>query len=185
VEEDHALQLELCNLLEHIADCLPERVGAAVARSAAAILREGFGPHLELEERMLFPLLRRRADDGSSLEAIMQQLEAEHAEDEAFGQELADELELLGRAGAARNPEMLGYMLRGFFERQRRHIEWEDRVLLPLARRTLTQDDLAQFQDWIMGSARPACTRHSVAMLRRMRSGPAACDQCASRTRLM
>jgi hemerythrin-like domain-containing protein len=183
IEEDHALQLELCNLLEYLADCLPERVNGAVARSAAAILRQGLGPHLQLEEEMLFPLLRRRAGEGSTLEAIMDQLEAEHAADASFADELADELLALSEADEARNPEMLGYMLRGFFERQRRHIEWENRLLLPLARRTLTQEDLAQFQDWIMSSGRPACVKHSVATLKRMHSGSATCRQCASRAR--
>ena len=70
-------------------------------------------------------------------------------------------------------------MLRGFFEHQRRHIEWENRVLLPLARQTLTRADLATFQDWIMSSARPACVKHSVATLKRMPSGPATCRQCS------
>jgi len=70
---------------------------------------------------------------------------------------------------------MLGYMLRGFFERQRRDIEWETSVLLPLARQTLAPSDLAELQDWIMSSARPACVEHSVAELQRVSSGPAAC----------
>lgn len=178
--EDHALQLELCDLLECLADSLPD-LNPAIARSAAAILRQGFKPHLWLEEDMLFPLLRRRAPEGSPLRAIMQQLEAEHAADEGFGQELADELQLSADTGLVRNAEMVGYMLRGFFEHQRRHIEWEDSVLLPLARQTLTQADLAELQGWIMSSARPACVKHSVATLKRMHSGPATCRQCASR----
>ena len=131
--EDHALQLELCDLLECLADALPD-FDRAIARSAAAILRHGFKPHLQLEEDVLFPLLRRRAPEASPLRAIMRQLEAEHAADESFAHELADELQLLVDTGLVRNAEMLGYMLRGFFEHQRRHIEWENGVLLPLAR---------------------------------------------------
>jgi hemerythrin-like domain-containing protein len=183
IEEDHALQLELCGLLEYLADCLPERVSGAVALSAAAILRQGLGPHLQLEEEMLFPLLRSRAERGSPLDAIVSQLEAEHVADESLAHELADELQLVGESGEARNPEMLGYMLRGFFERLRRHIEWETRLLMPLARRNLTHTDLARFQNWIMSSARPACMKHSVAELRRISGGPTTCRQCASRAR--
>jgi hemerythrin-like domain-containing protein len=183
LEEDHALQLELCDLLESLADSLPG-LDWGIARSAAAILRQGFKPHLQLEEEMLFPLLRRRASEGSPLEPIMQQLEAEHAADAGFAQELADELLLSADTGLVRNAEMLGYMLRGFFEHQRRHIEWESRVLLPLARQTLTRADLATLQDWIMSSARPACVKHSVVTLKRRASGPATCGQCASRARL-
>jgi hemerythrin-like domain-containing protein len=183
IEEDHALQLELCDLLECLADGLPD-FNRAIAHSAAAILREGLRPHQRLEEDMLFPLLRRRAPEAWSLHAIMQQLEAEHATDDGLAHELADELQLLAETGLLRNAEMLGYMLRGFFEQQRRHIEWENRVLLPLARRTLTKADLVELQDWIMQSARPACVRHSVATLKRIRSGPAACKGCAARSKL-
>jgi hemerythrin HHE cation binding domain-containing protein len=182
VAEDYALQLELCDLPESLADDLPD-CNRAIARSAAATLRQGFKPHPQLEEEMLFPLLRRRAPHGSPLEPIMQQLEAEHAADDSFAHELADELQLLADTGLVRNAEMLGYMLRAFFEHQRRHIEWENRVLLPLARQTLTRADLAELQDWIMSSARPACVEHSVATLKRMPSGPATCRQCASRAR--
>ena len=130
---------------------------------------------------MLFPLLRRRAPEGSPLRAIMQQLEAEHAADEGFARELADELQRLVDTGVVRNAEMLGYMLRGFFEHQRRHIDWENGVLLPLARQALTPADLAELQDWIMSSARPACVKHSVATLKRLPDGPPTCSQCVSR----
>src|SRR5215467_5214598 len=174
LEEDHAIQLELCDLLECIADCLPQ-VDREIARPAVAILRRGIASHLELEEVMLFPLLRRRAPATSPINAIVDQLEAEHASDASFAAELADELQLMVDAGRVRNAEMLGYMLRGFFERQRRHIEWETSVLLPLARQTLRPSDLAALQDWIMSSARPACVKHSVAELQRVSSGPAAC----------
>ena len=74
----------------------------------------------------------------------------------SFALELADELQLLVDTGMVRNAEMLGYMLRGFFEHQRRHIEWEKGVLLPLARQTLTPADLAELQAWILSSGRPA-----------------------------
>jgi hemerythrin-like domain-containing protein len=182
LEEDHAIQLELCDLLECIADCLPQ-VDRAIARPAVAILRRGIASHLELEEAMLFPLLRRRAPATSPINAIVDQLEAEHASDASFAAELADELQLMVDAGRVRNAEMLGYMLRGFFERQRRHIEWETSVLLPLARQTLRPSDLAELQDWIMSSARPACVKHSVAELQRVSSGPVACRRCPSRAR--
>ncbi len=185
VEEDHALQLELCGLLEHLADCLPECVNGAVALSAADILRQGLGPHLQLEEEMLFPLLRRRAKADSALMAIVSQLEAEHAADEMLAHELADELQLVGQSGLARNPEMLGYMLRGFFERLRRHIAWETRLLLPIARRTLTRADLAQFRDCILSGTRPACMKHSVAELERVGGRAASRRQRALRMRLI
>ena len=35
-------------------------------------------------------------------------------------------------------------MLRGFFERYRRHVHWENQLVMPLARLRLTRDDLDQ-----------------------------------------
>jgi hypothetical protein len=170
---DHALQLELCDLLECLADGLPD-FNRAIARSAAAILRQGLGPHQRLGEDILFPLLRRHAAEASPLHAVMRQLEAEHATDEDLAHELADELQLLADTGILRNAEMLGYMLRGFFEQQRRHIEWENHVLLPLGQQTLTKAGLVELQDWITQSARPACIRYS-ATPKRIRGRSAAC----------
>jgi hypothetical protein len=37
-------------------------------------------------------------------------------------------------------------MLRGFFERYRRHVQWENTLVMPLARLRLTRDDLAALQ---------------------------------------
>jgi cytochrome c553 len=50
---------------------------------------------------------------------------------------------------------MLGYMLRGFFERYRRHVHWENTLVMPLVRRRLTEDDLANLAA-IMASNRAA-----------------------------
>jgi hypothetical protein len=75
---------------------------------------------------------------------------------------------------------MLGYMLRGYFDSQRRHIAWEDRVVLPVARQVLTSDDLASLQSWVMASEHPRCSLQSVVTIRNARSARAVCDQCPS-----
>jgi hemerythrin-like domain-containing protein len=77
------------------------------------------------------------------------QLEHEHGSDESFAYEIADELEHIAEAKAPENAEMLGYMLRGFFISQRRHIRWENATVIPLARRTLTEADLAELREAI------------------------------------
>jgi hemerythrin-like domain-containing protein len=38
---------------------------------------------------------------------------------------------------------MVGYMLRGFFEGYRRHIHWEETLVIPFARQVLTEEDRA------------------------------------------
>jgi hemerythrin-like domain-containing protein len=88
--------------------------------------------------------MRASEDSSGLLSGILARLEGEHDLDESFADELTEELEHLATAGQARNPEVLGYMLRGFFESYRRHIHWETDVLLPMARQMLSEADLTE-----------------------------------------
>ena len=162
LEIDHELQLRLCNLLEHIADGLPGIEDPEVAMVAISVLRTGLEGHTAFEERHLFPLIRYRGSGDPVVEAILTQLEDEHDGDEAFAHELADELERLVSVGTARNPEMLGYMLRGFFVGQRRHIEWENNTILPLARNLLTGEDLMTLRQGLSKLPGPNTSRASL-----------------------
>jgi hemerythrin-like domain-containing protein len=149
VDYDHALKLQFCNLLEGIADLLPGRVDHSAANGAIKVLESGFRPHVELEEQILFPLLRRRLPDDSLLVHICAQLEKEHGRDTDFAHEIAEALHPLSKDSDAANPEMLGYMLRGFFEGQRRHIDWENKVIISLARGSFQQPDHAEMRAWL------------------------------------
>jgi hemerythrin-like domain-containing protein len=184
IEEDHALHLELCDILEYLADNLPDCSDPALARIATAFLRRGFPIHLRREEHVLSRLLERHGAKVGYLRPVVQHLKAEHAADERAALEIADELQVLAEQGRVANADMLGYMLRGFFEAQRRHVWWEGSVLLPRAREVLTPADLAELQAWIMSSEWPACSRHSLAELRRMNAGDVPCERCAARVAL-
>jgi hemerythrin-like domain-containing protein len=180
IEEEHALQLELCNLLEFLADSLPDRYDPAAAGVAIAILRNGLPQHMKLEEEVLFPLLRRRGAKLTHLAAMLERLEDEHDADEGLADEIADALAVLAEDRRPDNAEMLGYMLRGFFESQRRHIGWENRVVLPLAREILSREDLVELQSRIMASGRPACTRQSLLVLRSAEASVGICQSCGA-----
>lgn len=141
---DHACQLGFCDLIERIADALPEIIDVRAARFVVLVLRIGMPGHSRLEEEVLFPILRRRSNQAPELPVFLAQLEQEHANDHEFASEIAEELEVSINEGRARNGDMLGYMLRGYFTSQRRHIEWENATVVPLARRILTVSDLAE-----------------------------------------
>src|SRR5690606_7931387 len=111
IEYDHALKLHFCDLLEEIADHLPGRVDGGAADGAWHVLQTGFRPHVDLEEQVLFPLLRRRLPDDPVLAHACAQLEKEHGRDIDFALEIAEELQPLAMASGPENPEMLGYML--------------------------------------------------------------------------
>ncbi len=140
LEHDHAFQLELCDLMEGLADSLPGG-DVIIAAAVVPVLRHGVTGHMRLEEEALFPLLRRHRADRPEVHVVTTQLTREHDADVGFLEEVADALDEFVSEGVVENPEMLGYMLRFFFESQRRHIEWENRVLIPLARTVLTVDD--------------------------------------------
>jgi hypothetical protein len=110
---------------------------------------------------------------------MIDRLTEEHDTDEGLAIEIADALEEVTDGRLPQNAESLGYMLRGFFDSQRRHIAWENQVVLPLARDVLTADDLAEFQACIMASRRPSCTQQSLPNLRRT-GGAEACTNCAA-----
>jgi hemerythrin-like domain-containing protein len=137
------MQVQLCNALERIADGLPDDVDRRLCAQAAAALQFDLPLHHQDEESGLFPLLKRRALLEDGIEGILERLAAEHAADTDFAAEIAECLDLLGQGGRHDNPDMVGYMLRGFFERYRRHIEWENALVLPLARERLGPGDLA------------------------------------------
>ena len=100
--------------------------------------------HHRDEELGLFPLIEKRAQAEDHIIDILARLALEHATDESFADELLESLEILRHGGKIKNPEMVGYMLRSFFECYRRHLLWENAIVLPLARARLTRDDLKE-----------------------------------------
>lgn len=156
-EVDHLLKVELCHVLEALADGLPHEANKSQAEIAVTVLRNVLPDHIALEEQHLFPLLMRRNEGDPRCNQLLEQLKHEHDSDEAFGYEIAEELEWLIGDGTARNAEMLGYMLRGFFVAIRRHVKWENATVLPLARQTLSEPDLNELRQAIIErSRRPA-----------------------------
>ena len=147
IEEDHALQLILCNVLETVADGLPAEVDFKCLGILVPILRVGMPRQMQFEDDVFFPMLRERASIVFRICEILEQLESEHQADQDYAYELADELELLEQRRAPWNKEMLGYMLRGFFEGQRRHIECENMIILPLAREVFRDSDLQRLHE--------------------------------------
>jgi hemerythrin-like domain-containing protein len=152
----HALQAQICDAMERIADGLPDEVDRRLCAHVASCLQFDLPLHHHDEEHALFPLLKTRARPEDGMDAILDRLTAEHSSDMDFACEIAEALDSLGRGARAANPNMLGYMLRGFFERYRRHVQWETALVMPLARLRLTQEDLGALQAHMSKSRRQA-----------------------------
>ena len=129
----HAMQMQMCDAMEKIADGLPDDVDRRLCAQVASLLQFDLPLHHQDEEHGLFPLLKHRALPEDGLAGTVDRLTAEHAADNDFASEIAECLDRLGQGVRPANPEMMGYMVRGFFERYRRHIEWENALVLPLA----------------------------------------------------
>jgi hemerythrin-like domain-containing protein len=149
IAHDHDVQAGICDALERIADGLPEDVDRRLCGQVVSFLRYELPIHHLDEEQGLFPLLRESAgiEEDSAVTGILGQLVTEHGKDESAAEELVEFLDALGRGERPANPELLGYMLRGFFEGYRRHVLWENSFIIPAARRLLSEESLDTLSD--------------------------------------
>ncbi|MBL8893357.1 MAG: hemerythrin domain-containing protein [Rhizobiales bacterium] len=147
IEHEHHIQAQICDSLEQIADGLPEGADKRLCAQVASALREELPLHHRDEECGLFPLIEGRALPGDGVSDILARLAMEHATDESFATELLESLDTLSAGGKLKNPDMVGYMFRSFFESYRRHLHWENVVVIPLARSRLLPEDLAKLEE--------------------------------------
>ena len=126
----HLDQLALCDRLEEIADSLPDQINRQKCIYAALALGPMIRGLHKFEEDVVFPLIAAQNAGDELTAKTLTRLKFEHCEDECFAEELIEALHDLGAGRAAINMEATGYMLRGFFEALRRHIAFENELLL-------------------------------------------------------
>ena len=144
IELQHAGQVSLCDALEEIADSLPGKIDAAVMTRAVA----GLSNDLPLLQRDMnegvFPLLQAHCLPEDRVEDMLPRLIMEKTIDLSFAGEIIEALGAMAGGAPVRNPNTLGYMLRGFFESYRRHLHWESTVILPIARKRFSEGALRE-----------------------------------------
>ena len=140
IERQHVGQESLCDALEEIADSLPGKIDAALMAKAVG----GLSNDLPLLQRDmnegLFPLLHAHCLPEDRIDDILPRLQMEKTTDLSFAGEIIEALGAMAGGARVRNPNTLGYMLRGFFESYRRHLHWEKTVILPVARERLPEE---------------------------------------------
>ncbi len=151
IERQHFLQAQLCDSLERIAGDLPDNVDRRLCEKVIASLKFEMPLHHRDEELGLFPLIEKRALPADNIHDILARVALEHATDESFSAELSESFGLLSEGRRLTNPEMVGHMLRSFFESYRRHIAWENAIVIPLARKRLTTSDLIELAKVMAG----------------------------------
>ena len=150
LDRDHMRLLRLCAALEKIADGLPGSGQHRRTGKVLAFLDKAFARHVFLHEKCLFPLVSSLEDKRECVELILRELEFEHAADRGLIVEITSAF--MGRAGGDCGVEtqMLGYLLRGFFENYRRHCSWERNVLYPIVRMHLAGGALRKQHDALL-----------------------------------
>ena len=144
IEDEQAHMMALCDMLETIADEIPDNLNPSTFVMAARSLRHELPRLHRHEEQLLFPMLAKRAWPEDNIDEILDGFRQENAMDEGYAEEVLTVLDRLSLGRGLENLEMAGYLLRGFFESLRRHLRWENIILLKLARQRLQEDDLAQ-----------------------------------------
>jgi hemerythrin-like domain-containing protein len=140
LERDQKRLMRLCAMLEKVADGLPASCQHRNVPRLLAFLTKAYERHVFLHEKCLFPLLRSLASHEAALEPFLLQLELEHATDHALILEITSAY--LNGPGHSRT-EMLGYLLRSFFENCRRHQSWELQAVYPIARKNFAGGGIA------------------------------------------
>ena len=159
--EEHDRQLEVCARLEDLVAALDTDATAGSASSLLEFLTRDLPLHIEDEERDLFPLLASRQDHDRDLPVILDQLVSEHELDRDLVEPIVEDLRHIANGLALADARRFCVYARTFTEAMRRHLNWENRVVLPLAERVLSDRDRAELgqsiaerrRDIIPGSA--------------------------------
>jgi hemerythrin-like domain-containing protein len=139
--QDHDRQLEICSGLEKLISASEAEPIAEWAVSLLSFLTRDLPLHVKDEELDLFPRLTSRRPPESNLGDILDQLVTEHETDKGLADLVIKDLRAIAEGGPPEYPIRFQMNVRAFCEMQRRHLNWENRVVLPLALTLLTEED--------------------------------------------
>ena len=132
----------VCNTLDEIVGRFPVLPGADELRSLLTFFETDLSNHVADEEQTLFPMLVERCEDNDNWESIGGLLLEEHNADKQLVDQVLIGLRALASGQPLINAEAFVAAARAMSESQRRHLAWENSVVLPLARKRLTPADL-------------------------------------------
>ncbi|MCF4099929.1 hemerythrin domain-containing protein [Maritalea mediterranea] len=136
----HQRQMEaLCTRLELIADLLPDQADPTLCKFTSDGMVKTLSDAQSFEEEELFPILEALSLLDTDIGEIIKQLRDEHYEDLCFAEEVRDNLRAIINGEPTQTANATGYMLRGFFEKLRRHMAYE-RHLTSALRQKKTPD---------------------------------------------
>lgn len=137
---EHDRLLALCQELEQIADTLPAPASASLCRDVIIALANHHGTMAQHCAATLTPAL------NGPWQPLAKRIAAMQAEQEGLGQEISLALDHMARTQKVESPDMLGYMLRAWFEGCKRLVVIEELALAAFGRHVLSQAQMAQLE---------------------------------------
>lgn len=126
LEQNYQSVLDLCDVLEAIADALPH-ADMRLCMNTAEIVEPMIEATHVLEEDVLFPILA--ASKRREINQTMERLRQEHLSDSSTAEEVSDALRSISMGSPTLSYDGIGYLLRAFFDSMRRHIRGELELL--------------------------------------------------------
>ncbi len=144
IEADHASQLAVCRVLDRLLHNPRHGADAQELVAVRDYLRLQLPLHIADEEEDLFPLLRQQAPADDDLKQILAQLHTEHDTDRRLNDHLCSDIDCLITGHALADPAQFLKNAFAFSEMQRRHLAWENAVIVTRARKSLRKADQAE-----------------------------------------
>lgn len=141
--EDHDRQQNWCQALEQIVESKQENLGCNQILQVLAYVEGPLAVHVRDEQEGLIPLLEKRVLREDEHPDFPRQFEQELERINVFYNDLKEVLKISNRDKGLSILSSPRSLLRSFIESHRIHLEWENSVLIPLARKRLTSNDLA------------------------------------------
>ena len=144
IESEHDRQRVLCDRLVVLANDQDLKPVIEEAEAVLAFITKELPLHHKDEETDLFRMLRHRCRPEDGIDAILAHLAWEHTLDSFLTYDLRLGLKALVGGKILDNPMAVFMDLRTFAESQRRHLDWEETAVVPLARKRLMPEDFSE-----------------------------------------
>jgi len=142
--QEHDRQLDICARLETLISSDSSAWKVPTVSPLLQFLAEDLPIHIADEEQDLFPMLLARQESDPNLPVILDQLVSEHELDHGLIEPIMDDLRQLAEGRELTDRTRFCVQVRTFTEALRRHLNWENRVVLPIAERVLSAEDCAE-----------------------------------------
>jgi hemerythrin-like domain-containing protein len=140
---EHERQRGVCDLLVRLAHNPRHGARPGEIEAACDYLARDLSLHIADEQDTLVPLLRLRATEEDDIGSVAEILVDGHDADELVAMAILVDLERLASGRGLRDP--LGFFGQAvkLASSWSRHLDWEDRIFLPLAKKRLERADLS------------------------------------------